>query len=130
LAATFRVERITSVVPTGARVVRPAGFDLAAAWKLMADEFGYHVGEVRARGHADPAFLPVLRMVLGTRVRIGSAGADGWIEIEIGGRDDRSLAAALAGFGASVVLSDPPELRALLATLGAELTATYAVPAR
>jgi predicted DNA-binding transcriptional regulator YafY len=126
---TFRVERITSVEPTGARVVRPEGFDLAAAWKLIADEFGHQVGELRARGHADPAFLPLLRMVLGTRVRIGSTGADGWVEIEIGGRDDRSLAGLLAGFGAAVVISEPPELRALLAALGAELTATYAEPA-
>jgi len=35
---TFRVDRMSSVEPTGEAVVRPEGFDLAEAWRLIADE--------------------------------------------------------------------------------------------
>jgi predicted DNA-binding transcriptional regulator YafY len=35
---TFRVDRITAVRPNGERVVRPAGFELSEAWRLISDE--------------------------------------------------------------------------------------------
>ena len=35
---TFRVDRITAVDPTGRPVIRPDGFDLAEAWRLITDE--------------------------------------------------------------------------------------------
>ncbi len=45
---TFRVDRMTSVEPTGERVVRPAGFDLAEAWKLITDEVDQRRAPLRA----------------------------------------------------------------------------------
>ena len=43
---TFRVDRVTAVERTGQAVVRPEGFDLEEAWRLITDE----VGQRRARG--------------------------------------------------------------------------------
>src|SRR5687767_3313341 len=51
---TFRVDRVTSVEPTGERVVRPAGFELTEAWKLITDEVEQRRTPVRARAMADP----------------------------------------------------------------------------
>jgi predicted DNA-binding transcriptional regulator YafY len=70
-----------------------------------------------------------LRTVLGIRVRIGEPSAqpapDGWVRVELRGHDVRSLAAEIAGFGAHLVIDDPPELRTALAEVGRELVATY-----
>ncbi len=122
---TFRVDRVTAVTPTGERVVRPAGFDLAEAWRLIADEVDRHALAVEARAVAAPDIVPVLRMVFGTRVRIGPAGDDGRIEISVGGPGVRPLAGELAGFGDAVEVIEPGELRALLGEIGAQLARQY-----
>jgi predicted DNA-binding transcriptional regulator YafY len=123
---TFRVDRMTSIKPTGDPVVRPEGFELAEAWQLISDEIDQKRTPLRARALASPDVVHVCRWVLGNRVRIGPAGQDGRIEIELRGHNVDSLASDLAGFGAAVEVLEPPELRAHLARVGAELTATYA----
>jgi predicted DNA-binding transcriptional regulator YafY len=122
---TFRVDRATAVEPTGDRVVRPAGFELAEAWRMISDEVEPRRAPVRARARGDPAVLGWCRMSLGTRIRIGPAGPDTWVEVELRGHSTQSLAAELAGFGAGVEVIDPPEVRTELARIGAELVAGY-----
>jgi predicted DNA-binding transcriptional regulator YafY len=122
---TFRVERVTSVEPTGDAVVRPEGFDLEEAWRLVTDKVDAMWGAVGGRAAATTDIVPVLRHVLGTRVRIGPARPDGRVEVEVGGESEASLAWQLAAFGAAVELLDPPGAREHLARIGAELTATY-----
>jgi predicted DNA-binding transcriptional regulator YafY len=125
---TFRVDRVTTVDPTGAPTVRPADFDLAEAWAMITREVDERrAGSLRARLRVSPHVMHWCRGMFGDRVSIGPAGDDGWVEAELRGHDPRSLAAELAGFGASIVVVDPPELRAELATIGAELTASYPV---
>ena len=63
--------------------------------------------------------------MLGNRVHIGPAAPDGRVEVELPRPPSRSLAAEIAGFGDLLEVLDPPELRARLATIGAELTARY-----
>ena len=70
--------------------------------------------------------VPVCRWIFGNRVRIGPAGADGRVEVELRGHHLESLAGDIAGLGASLEVLDPPELRRHLARVGLELTATYA----
>jgi predicted DNA-binding transcriptional regulator YafY len=124
---TFKVDRVSAVEPTGEAVVRPDGFDLAAAWKLITDTVdARRHAAIEARGAATPETVPVLRMVLGTRVRIGPTRPDGRVDVEIGGGSDRALAGELAGFGAGLEVLEPPSLRDWLARIGEELTATYA----
>jgi predicted DNA-binding transcriptional regulator YafY len=123
---TFRVERVTSVEPTGEPVVRPEGFDLAEAWKLITEtvDTRWAAGS-EARGAATAETVPLLRMVFGRRVRIGPTRPDGRVDVEVGGASDRALAGELAGFGAGLEVLEPPEIRARLAEIGSELTATY-----
>ncbi len=123
---TFRVDRVTSVTPTGDRVVRPDGFDLDAAWRQVTDEVGrrWASGFV-ARGTAAADAVGLLRMVMGRRVRIGPAGPDGRVAVEVGSGSERALAGELAGFGDLVEITDPPSTRQVLARLGDELRATY-----
>src|SRR5581483_6132221 len=118
---TFRVDRVTAVEPTTAVVERPDGFDLAEAWRLIIDEVEQRRNATRARAYASPSIVPMLRMVFGPRIRIGSAGADGRPEVDVGGHNPISLAAELAGFGGALEIIDPPEIRERLATIGAEL---------
>jgi predicted DNA-binding transcriptional regulator YafY len=122
---TFRVDRVTSTQETGEPVVRPDGFDLSEAWQLVVDKVERMRTSVLARGGADASILGPLRMVLGTRFSMGAGGADGRVAVELRGHSIWSLAAEIAGFGAALVVDDPPEMRAALARVGAELTATY-----
>ena len=122
---TFRVDRISSMEPTGAPVVRPEGFELAQAWQLITDEIEQKRTPLRARALARPDVVPMCRWTLGNRVRIGPAGPDGRVEVELRGYHVESLAAELAGFGGALEVVDPPELRDRLAQLGAELSSAY-----
>jgi predicted DNA-binding transcriptional regulator YafY len=122
---TFRVDRVTAVEPTGKAVVRPPEFDLDEAWRMIADEVDRKRTPVVARALADPGAVRYCRMTLGRRVRIGPAQADGRVEIEVRGHHPRTLAIELAGFGGTVEVVDPPEVRHELAAIAGELTATY-----
>jgi predicted DNA-binding transcriptional regulator YafY len=121
---TFRVG-MTSVEPTGRPVVRPEGFNLAEAWRHITDEVDQRRAPVEARALAKPEVVPWCRFALGSRLRIGSPGPDGRVELELRGHSTRSLAAEVAGFGAGIEILDPPELRQALALIGAELAAMY-----
>ena len=122
---TFRIDRMTSVEPTGEPVVRPEGFELAQAGQLISDEIEQRRTPLRARALARPDAVPICRWILGNRVRIGPAGPDGRVEIELRGHHIESLAGEIAGLGAALEVVDPPDLRHRLARVGAELTATY-----
>jgi predicted DNA-binding transcriptional regulator YafY len=50
---------------------------------------------------------------------------DGRVELELRGHNPRSLAADVAGFGSMLEILEPAEVRDELATIGAELAATY-----
>jgi predicted DNA-binding transcriptional regulator YafY len=123
---TFRVERVRSVELLGLDVIRPDGFDLAEAWRMITDEVDQRANAVRARGTAAPESVPVLRMVFGNRVSIGPADADGRIEIEVSAPHIYALAGEMAGLGGAVELHDPPEVRERLGQIGVELAALYA----
>ena len=114
-----------SVGPNGQPVTRPDGFDLHQAWKLIAEEVETKRTPIIATALVTPESVPMLRWILGTRVRIGPAGDDGRIEVELRGHNVRSLAGEIAGLGSSVVVVDPPDVRDLLGAIGNELAETY-----
>jgi predicted DNA-binding transcriptional regulator YafY len=123
---TFRVDRMEAVTPTGRRVVKPDGFDLGEAWRSISEEVDQRRAPLQARARADPAVLGWCRRHLGTRVRIGPAGPDGRIEIEVRGASAATMAAELACFGDRIEVVDPPEVRAALADLGHRIASRYA----
>jgi predicted DNA-binding transcriptional regulator YafY len=122
---TFRVDRMTSVQPNGRPVVRPEGFELAAAWRLISDQIEQRRTPVHSRALARPETVQVCRWIFGNRLRIGPAGADGRVEVELRGHRLESLAAEIAGLGAGLEVLEPAELRRRLARIGTELAATY-----
>jgi predicted DNA-binding transcriptional regulator YafY len=122
---TFRVDRITSLEPTGEPVVRPDGFDLADAWRLITDEVDLRRAPLRVRARATAEAVELCRWMFGTRVRIGPAAADGWIEVELRGHHTRSIAAEIAGLGALLEVIEPAEVRDELARIARELSAVY-----
>ena len=123
---TFRVDRIRSVDPTGERVVRPDGFDLADAWRLITGEVDRIRTPIEVRAEVDAEALGWCRMSFGTRLQIGPAEPGQRVPIEVRGHSVEVLAAELASFGGRLEVLDPPELRVQLAELGRALAATYA----
>lgn len=122
---TFRIDRVSAVGATGQRVVRPDGFDLATAWKLIAERFGENT-LVWARARADRDMLRPLRWVFGAKVRIGPAAPDERVEVEVGAPDHAALVRKLMAFGASVEVTEPVSICRELGRMGAELAALYA----
>ncbi len=122
---TFRVDRMTSVEHTGDAVVRPEGFVLTEAWKLITEEVDLRRTPATARALATPRSLGWCRWTFGNRLRIGPSQPDGRVEVEVRGHGVESLAADMAGMAGYVEVVDPPELRAELARLGAALAAVY-----
>jgi predicted DNA-binding transcriptional regulator YafY len=122
---TFRVDRVTSLTPTGEPVERPEGFDLGAAWRMIAEEVDQRRAGLHARGLVRPDLVPLLRFMLGHRMRIGPTDATGRVEVDLRGHSARSLVGELAGFGGGLEILDPPDVRELLARVGEELSALY-----
>ena len=122
---TFRVDRVTSIERTGARAVRPDGFELGEAWKLISAEVDQLRAPVRVRVAAEVGVVARLRWVFDTLVRVGPAQPDGRVEVEVAGPSLAALAGQLAGFGAQLEIIEPEEMRVELARIGHELAATY-----
>ncbi len=126
---TFRVDSVSSVVGTGNRVVRPEGFDLASAWKLITERVEQHaVVSARVLAHRDS--LRPLRWIFGPKLRIGPAGPDERIEVEVGAPDQAALVRKLVMFGAAVEVTEPSAIRTELARMGRELVMLYETPRR
>ena len=98
----------TSVGSTGDKVVRPDGFDLAEAWRLITDEVDQRRTPAWAKGSAVPEAVPYLRMSFGPRVRIGPTDVDGRVEVELRGRSAFALAASWRASVASFRSSSRP----------------------
>lgn len=126
---TFRLSRVTSVAATGDPVVRPAGFDLATAWRSLAARMEDRMRATTVRARADASTGPLLERLFGDRLRVGAPLPEGWVEAEIDGPSAEVVAAQLAGLGARVEVLAPPEARERLAALAAELAAVYGRPA-
>jgi predicted DNA-binding transcriptional regulator YafY len=125
---TFRVGRVTGVTPTDAAVVRPEGFDLAAAWEESSAAVEARRGAARVRGLAEPSVVTILRARLGNRMTVGGTDPDGRVEVEVAGPAVDMLVSELAGYGGRLRVVDPPEARSLLAGVAAELRGLYGEP--
>lgn len=122
---SFRVDRIVSATPTGHPASRPEGFDLGAAWALIADRVEELRAPVVAHALAEPRLVTVLSFVFGSRVHAGATRDDGRVEVDIRGHSVQSLVGELGGFGAGVEVLSPHELRESLVRVGRDLVALY-----
>jgi len=71
-------------------------------------------------------FVPVLRDRFGRHCHADGTAPDGRARMRVGAPTPRDIAQNLAGWGALVEVLDPPEVRAALARIGAELATRYA----
>lgn len=124
---TFRVSRVTSVERTGEPVVRPKDFDLADVWKQVVERVDELRAPVEVSVLAEAGVLDALRWVFDRRAKIGSARPDGRVPVTLRGRGLRLLVWELAGFGRSIEVLSPHELREQLAQVGSELVEAYGV---
>jgi predicted DNA-binding transcriptional regulator YafY len=122
---TFRVDRVVGVERTGALVQRPADFNLADTWRLIAEEVDLRRTPVIATVRLHLSMLGPLRSQFQNRLSIG--GADGHPVAEIRGFCENSLAGELAGFAASITVEGPEGVRTRLAEIGRELASLYAL---
>ena len=122
---TFRVDRVSSVAATTAPVRRPEGFDLAESWREIADEVDRRRNPLEVQASCAPDGMRLLRMILGDRLQVGGAAADGRIEVVIRGATPYAVAGELAGLVEWLEITDPPEVRDSLARIGRALTDRY-----
>lgn len=118
---TFRVDRIGEPVVLDHEFEVPADFDLSAAWREVVGT----IEDKRSRTWAvlliEERFMWVLRDHFGRHCHVEEAVADGRVRVRVGAPEPRDIARLLAGWGAMVDVLEPPEVRAELARIGAEL---------
>ena len=121
-------DEVRSLELTDELVVRPEGFDLAEAWKMIASAVDEWRAPVKARALVSLDHLSLVRWVFGNRVRIGPARPDGRVEVELRSASGRALAGEIAGFGDSVEVLEPEEIRGHLGDIANELSGIYQRP--
>jgi predicted DNA-binding transcriptional regulator YafY len=122
---TFRLNRVTSVDPTGEPVVRPPDFDLAEHWRGIVARVDELRSPIRVRAIARAEDVRVLRWILGTNVTVEAERDDGRVDVMLGGRSVDEIVRQIAGLGSRLEVIDPPEARQLLAEIGTELSDLY-----
>ncbi len=126
---TFRVDRIRSLAVTDRPVVRPEGFVLSDAWRMITEEVGERRVPARADVLADPVCVGWMRMAFGQRLRLGAPEDDGRVRAEVRSWNVRQLAGELARFAEWLEVVGPDDVRAELASIGRALTRRYGEPA-
>lgn len=122
---TFRVDRMQAVERTGEPVVRPDGFDLADAWRMITGEIDRIRAPLQVQARVDPQAVGWCRAMFGTRFQIGPPDDDGWSSVEIRAHSADRIARELAQFGGMVEVTAPDEVRTHLADLARELLDRY-----
>jgi predicted DNA-binding transcriptional regulator YafY len=121
----LRTSSLRSLAETGERAVRPDGFELDDAWRLIADRVEEMRTPIVAVASIDPAMLQVARWMFGARMRIGPPDTDRRVRVEIRGHHVPALSGEIAGLGGAVEVHSPEDVRAALAEKGRELVALY-----
>jgi predicted DNA-binding transcriptional regulator YafY len=127
---TFRVDRIVTAEITDEPAQRPDDFELEAAWDEVVDEMEERRSRTWATVLVDARHLPVMRDRFGRHCHTEDLLDDGRARVRVGAPIPLDLARNLAGWGGLVEVEGPPEVRALLARIGEELTERYAADAR
>ncbi|MCZ2263635.1 helix-turn-helix transcriptional regulator, partial [Isoptericola sp. QY 916] len=122
---TFRVDRVGALDVTDEPAVVPDGVDLQAEWDRV-------VGEVEARRSATwatvrvaPEHVDVLRAQFGRHTVVVDGGDGARATVRVAAPTPLDVARHLAGWGAQADVVGPPEVRAELARLGAELVVAH-----
>src|SRR4051795_13548848 len=123
---TFRVGRVTAVQALDAPVARPDNFDLEAAWAQIVANVDELRSPHRIEALADADVVHILHWMFDRQLQVGEAKPDGRVAVTIGCQSVERCAAEIAGLGARLEVTGPPEARSHLARLAEDLAAIYA----
>ncbi|MEO8262121.1 MAG: WYL domain-containing protein [Pseudolysinimonas sp.] len=122
---TYRVDRMTSVEPGGTSFDLPHGFDLAETWTEILSELEGRRAETSAEVTIPAALVGPLRDVLGAR-HVEQLDVDGdRARLRVSANTPEMLARQLAGWAPEIDVLGPPDVRAALAAIGADLAERY-----
>jgi len=135
---TFRVDRIGALEITDDPAVVPDDVDLQAEWDRVVGEVEVKRSATWATVRVAPEHVRVLRDQFGRHTVVahdvgpdGGPGGepagehDGRVTVRVAAPTPLDVARHLAGWGAQADVVGPPEVRAELARLGAELVAAH-----
>lgn len=123
---TFRVSRVRSVTPTDRPLERPAGFDLAEAWRSIVTAVDAERLPVTVRLRTDEVIVDVLRYMFGNRIEAGEPDGGGRVDVELRAESELMVARQLAGFADRIEVTSPAAVRDELADIGRGLLRRHA----
>ncbi|MEV6038019.1 WYL domain-containing protein [Nonomuraea sp. NPDC052116] len=124
---TFRVDRIAEAEVTELTFERPEGFVLSEVWGKVVDEMERRRSLLSATVLIPERFLPVLRHQFGRHCEVERVEEDGRVRARVAAPMALTIAEQLAGWGATVEVVEPEEVRIQLARIGSELVERYRV---
>lgn len=122
---TFRVSRVTSVDVLDVPVVRPEGFDLAAAWNDTLERLDRERATFAIDVAAAPEAVRWLRGAFDRRVTVGDELDDGRTSVRIRTWSAHAGASELVAYAPWVEVLSPVEVREELAERGQHLSRLY-----
>jgi predicted DNA-binding transcriptional regulator YafY len=128
--AIHKLDNARDLVLRDDRFTRPAGFDLAAAWRdaLARFEAGLRHGIARLRvAPGAMSRLGTLNADMAEPVFAAPPGADGWREADVPIESVEFAAGQLLGFGAAIEVLGPETLRVELRNRAEAVAALYRV---
>lgn len=124
---TFRVDRIIEVRTSTDTFEGVDRATIDAAWAEVVAEMEDRRSRTRATVRIPARFLWVLRDHFGRHLEVGTRRGE-LVEVRVAAPTATDLARQLSGWGRIVEVLDPPEVRAELARIGAELVEAYGSP--
>ncbi len=121
---TFRLDRVIAADVLDAPADRPADLDLGAEWDQVVTSMEERRAGVWADVVVAPAAVPMLRRTFGRQLDLGSAAADG-THARVAAATSDILARRLASFAGAVRVVGPPQVRARLLAIAAEILAAH-----
>ncbi|GIF23662.1 putative DNA-binding transcriptional regulator YafY [Actinoplanes tereljensis] len=123
---TFRLDRITNLTLSDQTFARPADFTLETAWDRVVETLENNRSRTWATVLIPERFLWVLQDHFGRHCHPGDQLPDGRIQARVAAPTPRDIARTLSGWGATIEVLNPPEVREELARIGTELAHLYA----
>jgi predicted DNA-binding transcriptional regulator YafY len=126
----FRVSRVRAAALTDEPCRRPDDFDLAAYWAESSARFRASWGRYPVTLRGSPAFVRLLPVLFGEGVqslieRAGPPDAAGWTTLTLSFESYDAARGRVLSFGTLAEVLDPPELRAGLMALAAQVVSLY-----
>ncbi|MGO1833119.1 Transcriptional regulator, DeoR family [Actinomycetales bacterium JB111] len=121
---TYRVDRLSDVGATGEAFDPPQGFDLVAYWQAHTDDVEALRSGIAATIEVPAWSVPILQEQFGRYVTVLQRREEDAV-LEVRAHRLDGLAEQLAGWGSTIHVLAPAELRAELARIGRDLLSRY-----